>query len=92
MVADSTLGFSIKGLDPKSWNGWRQYTLRGEVNDGNAWYANEGVSGAAGLFSTVDDLQILVDMLKNKGKVDGKTFISEKTLAMFLTKDSFEMA
>jgi serine-type D-Ala-D-Ala carboxypeptidase len=90
MVTDSTLGFSIKGLDPKSWNGWRQYTLRGEVNDGNAWYANEGVSGAAGLFSTVEDLQILVDMLKNKGKVGGKTFISKKTIAMFLTKDSFE--
>jgi serine-type D-Ala-D-Ala carboxypeptidase len=63
--------------------------LRGEVNDGNAWYANGGISGAAGLFSTIDDLQKLVDMLINKGKVGSIQFISEKTLQMFLTKDKF---
>ena len=34
MIEDSTLGFVVKGLDPKSWNGWRQYLLKGEVNDG----------------------------------------------------------
>ena len=87
MVEDSTLGFKVKGLDPQSWKGWRQYLLQGEVNDGNAWYANEGISGAAGLFSTVDDLQKLVDMLKNKGQVKGKTFISAKTIDLFLTPD-----
>ena len=65
------------------------YTLRGEVNDGNAWYANGGISGAAGLFSTVDDLQKLVDMLINKGKIPSGQFISEKTVQMFLTKDKF---
>ena len=90
MVEDTTLGFVVKDLDPKSWNGWRQYVLQGEVNDGNAWYANEGISGAAGLFSTVDDLQKLVDMLKNKGKVRGKSFISEKTVTLFLTQDTFK--
>ena len=90
MVEDATLGFTVKGLDPKSWNGWRQYLLQGEVNDGNAWYANEGVSGAAGLFSTVDDLQKLVDMLKNQGQVKGKAFISAKTIALFLTPDNFK--
>ncbi len=90
MVEDATLGFTVKGLDPKSWNGWRQYLLQGEVNDGNAWYANEGISGAAGLFSTVDDLQKLVDMLKNKGQVKGKTFISAKTIDLFLTPDPFK--
>lgn len=89
MVYDSTLGFQIKGIDPKQWNGWRTYTLKGEVNDGNAWYANGGISGAAGLFSTVDDLQKLVDMLMNKGRVDNIQFISEKTIKTFLTKDKF---
>lgn len=49
MVYDSTLGFQVKEIDPQQWNGWRTYLLRGEVNDGNAWYANGGVSGAAGL-------------------------------------------
>jgi CubicO group peptidase (beta-lactamase class C family) len=89
MVYDSTLGFKIKEINPRIWNGWRNYTLRGEVNDGNAWYANGGVSGAAGLFSTVDDLQKLVDMLANKGKVGSKQFISGKTIQTFFTKDKF---
>ncbi len=57
MVYDSTLGFTVKEIDPAQWDGWRKYILRGEVNDGNAWYANNGVAGAAGLFSTVKDLQ-----------------------------------
>ena len=64
--------------------------MRGEVNDGNAWYALHGISGHAGLFSTADDLQKLVDMLKNDGKVGSKQFISKKTLALFLTKDEFK--
>ena len=89
MVYDSTLGFKMKEIDPLKWNGWRLYTLKGEVNDGNAWYANKGISGAAGLFSTVDDLQILVDMLLNKGRSGTRQFISEKTIQLFLTKDKF---
>jgi CubicO group peptidase (beta-lactamase class C family) len=90
MVHDSTLGFQIKGIDPDSWNGWRTYTLKGEVNDGNAWYANGGISGAAGLFSTVNDLQKLVDMLMNKGKIGSLQFISQKTIETFLTRDKFK--
>jgi len=90
MVHDSTLGFKVKEIDPDSWNGWRTYTLRGEVNDGNAWYANGGISGAAGLFSTVSDIQKLVDMLMNKGKVGSTSFISQKTIESFLTKDEYK--
>jgi len=89
MVYDTTLGFRPKEIDPTQWNGWRTYTLRGEVNDGNAWYANGGISGAAGLFSTASDLQKLVDMLMNKGRVGAVQFISEKTIETFLTKDKF---
>jgi CubicO group peptidase (beta-lactamase class C family) len=89
MVYDTTLGFRPKEIDPGQWNGWRTYTLRGEVNDGNAWYANGGISGAAGLFSTVEDLQKLVDMLMNNGKVGSVQFISEKTIETFLTKEKF---
>lgn len=89
MVHDTSLGFVFKEIDPAQWNGWRQYTLKGEVNDGNAWYANGGVSGAAGLFSTIDDVQKLVDMLMNKGMVNGKQFISAETIQLFLTKDLF---
>jgi CubicO group peptidase (beta-lactamase class C family) len=89
MVYDSTLGFKFKEINPEHWSGWRKYTLKGEVNDGNAWYANGGISGAAGLFSTVDDLQKLVDMLLNKGRTGSGQFISEKTIKAFLTMDRF---
>jgi CubicO group peptidase (beta-lactamase class C family) len=89
MVYDSTLGFKIREIVPAQWNGWRTYTLKGEVNDGNAWYANGGISGAAGLFSTAADLQKLVDMLIHKGKTGSRQFISQKTIETFLTKDKF---
>lgn len=89
MVHDPSLGYQFKEIVPGSWSGWRHYVLKGEVNDGNAWYAEGGVSGAAGIFSTVDDLQKLVDMLMNKGKAGTTQFISEKTIATFLTKDKF---
>ncbi len=89
MVYDSILGYRFPEINPVSWTGWRTYTLRGEVNDGNAWYSCNGISGAAGLFSTVDDIQKIVDMLINKGKTTSGQFISEKTIETFLTKDSF---
>jgi CubicO group peptidase (beta-lactamase class C family) len=89
MVYDSSLGFKIKDIDPAQWNGWRQYILKGEVNDGNTWYANGGISGAAGLFSNIDDLQKLVDMLMNKGKVGATQFISSRVIDSFFIKDKF---
>ena len=89
MVYDSSLGFAVKGLDPKSWNGWRKYVVKGEVNDGNAWYANGGIAGSAGLFSTVDDLQKLVDMLLKKGKTENKQLISSSIVDSFFVKDQF---
>lgn len=89
MVYDSTLGFRFKEINPDQWNGWRKYTLRGEVNDGNTWYAFGGISGAAGLFSDADDLQKLVDLMMNKGTIGSVRLISEKTINTFLTKDAF---
>lgn len=89
MVHDSTLGFTFKEIDPDQWNRWRTYMLKGEVNDGNTWYANEGISGAAGLFSTAGDLQRLVDMLVNNGMAGSEQFITTETIEAFLTKDEF---
>jgi serine-type D-Ala-D-Ala carboxypeptidase len=89
MVHDTSLGFAIPGLDPQSWNGWRQYVVRGEVNDGNAWYSSEGISGHAGLFSTAADLQRLVDMFLSNGMVGGRRFLSEGVIRSFLTPDGF---
>jgi len=87
MVYDDDFGYKVD-VDPKSWNGWRQYTLSGEVNDGNAYYANQGVAGHAGLFSTVSDLQKLADFLLKKGRWEGKQIISKDIIEQFLTRDS----
>lgn len=89
MVSDAELGFTIDSIKPEQWNGWREYTLRGEVNDGNAWYASDGVSGHAGIFSTVSDLQKVIDVLKNNGKMGDLHFISEKTVNLFLSQDKY---
>jgi CubicO group peptidase (beta-lactamase class C family) len=89
MVHDPSMGFQFREIKPDAWNGWRHYVLRGEVDDGNAWYAEKGVAGAAGLFSTADDVQKLVDMLVNYGKVGSTQFISEHTIQTFLSKDKF---
>ncbi len=40
-------------------DGWRRAVVRAEPNDGNAFHALGGVSGHAGLFSTVPDLLAL---------------------------------
>lgn len=62
--------------------GWRDHPLRGEVNDGNAAHALGGVSGHAGLFSTVDDLLELGAALRGGG------FVSEPTLRRFARPSS----
>lgn len=87
MVYDSTLGFKVPGLDVESWQGWRNYVLAGEVNDGNAWYAGQGVSGAAGLFSTITDLQLFMDFIL---RPDKKNFISSALVRQFLTADKYK--
>lgn len=47
-----------------------RYMIRGEVHDGNAFVQN-GISGHAGLFSTVEDVAVFVQMLMNGGVYDG---------------------
>ncbi|WP_088329368.1 serine hydrolase [Lacimicrobium sp. SS2-24] len=65
-------------------NGYRKYTLIGEANDGNTWYGLEGVAGHAGLFSTLDDLAILGQMLVNGGTYQNYTVTDKTTLETFL--------
>ena len=42
---------------------WRDHVLSGEVNDGNSFHILGGISGHAGLFSTLQDLKIYVNAL-----------------------------
>ncbi|MFG1909289.1 serine hydrolase domain-containing protein [Kribbella sp. NPDC048928] len=54
-----------------AFGGWRDHSLRGEVDDGNAAHALAGVAGHAGLFGTVDDLLLLGAALHDGELVDG---------------------
>ncbi|MEX0904225.1 MAG: serine hydrolase [Balneolaceae bacterium] len=87
MVADDDFGYTID-IDADSWTAWRNYTLKGEVNDGNACYTHQGVAGHAGLFSTAADVYRLLSVLINDGRYNGNQFITRDTIDIFLTKDS----
>ncbi|WP_308468851.1 serine hydrolase domain-containing protein [Rathayibacter soli] len=62
--------------------GWRGHPLRGEVNDGNTAHALGGVSGHAGLFSTVDDLLALGAAIR------GGNFIPRRVVHAFAESTS----
>ena len=87
MVYGPNFGYGYAG-DPKSWDGWRRYVLDGEVNDGNAWHANGGVAGHAGLFSTGSELRALLDLLLDRGMSGGRRYIGTGTVDLFLAPDA----
>jgi CubicO group peptidase (beta-lactamase class C family) len=97
MVYDPTFGYLYKG-DPTAWSGWRQYVLDGEVDDGNSFYANGGVAGHAGLFSTARDVGVLLDMLVRGGTrwagggrgEGGNQFIRPAVIDEFFTRDRYQ--
>lgn len=84
MVHDPDFGYRIEG-DPERWSDWRRYTLVGEVNDGNAHHAFDGVAGHAGLFSTAADLDVLLRLLLGQGEMNGRRFLSAEIVRTFLT-------
>ncbi len=83
MVHDPAFGYDIEG-DPNAWNEWRRYTLAGEVNDGNAYYAFGGLAGHAGLFSTAGDLGVLLQLLLDRGSYRGRRYLVPEIIDAFL--------
>jgi CubicO group peptidase (beta-lactamase class C family) len=83
MVHDPDFGYRID-IDPDSWDGWRRHTLVGEVNDGNAFHAFGGEAGHAGLFSTARELQVLVQLVLNRGEYGGRRYLSAAVVDRFL--------
>jgi len=53
----------------------RETNMRGEVNDGNAFYFWHGIAGHAGVFGTATDLLALGELYLNEGKANGKQLI-----------------
>ena len=88
MVADDSFGY-LCDEEPDAFQGWRTYVVAGEVNDGNAFHAHGGLAGHAGLFSTAADLQVMLDLLLNKGVYAGRRLLSEDVIETFLTKNRF---
>ena len=84
MVHDNGFGYRY-WEDADTWDDWRRYTLVGEVNDGNAHHAFEGVAGHAGLFANAADLQVLLQLLLNRGEHGGRRFIDADIVDRFLT-------
>ena len=64
---------------------WRGRVMIGEVHDENA-FSFEGVSGHAGLFSTIDDLGKFMQMLLNNGIYKGVRGLSSRSVGM-MSKD-----
>jgi serine-type D-Ala-D-Ala carboxypeptidase len=87
MVEDDSFGY-LCDEDPDAFTGWRTHTLQGEVNDGNAWYAHQGVAGHAGLFSTASDLGVILGVLLEGGRHGSRRMVSEGVVEQFLTPDT----
>lgn len=88
MVHDDDFGYHID-IDPHSWDDWRIYTLRGEVNDGNAFHTHDGIAGHAGLFSTASEIYTLLSLMLNGGSYQDTRIFSEATISHFLSEDDF---
>jgi N-acetylmuramoyl-L-alanine amidase len=65
----------------------RTNVLQGEVHDEKAFYSMQEVAGHAGLFSNVDDLAVLAQLLLNKGGYDQHYLFSPYTLKRFVHPD-----
>lgn len=59
----------------------------GQVQDEKAFYTMSGVSGHAGLFSTADDLGVLLQLMSNEGIYDGREYFRPDVLRHFLVPD-----
>ncbi len=69
-------------------NYWRHKRVQGYVHDmGAAMFG--GVSGHAGLFSTAQDMSVLMQMLINGGTYNGRRYLKKSTINLFTAKNSF---
>ena len=68
----------------------RTQTIRGQVQDEKAFYTMSGVSGHAGVFSTADDLGVLLQLMSNEGIYQGQEYFPADVQRRFLTPDGGE--
>lgn len=68
----------------------RTQTIQGEVHDEKAYYSLDGVSGHAGLFSTLADMAVLAQIMLNKGSYAGHQFWNAQVQDQFTSANSFD--
>lgn len=66
----------------------RTDTIQGEVQDETSFYSFDGISGSAGLFSCVEDLAIISQMMLNGGQYGNFRWCSDKTISHFMDNKS----
>ncbi len=61
----------------------RTETIIGEVHDEKSYYAMNGISGHAGLFSTTNDMAVLLQVMLNGGGYGRQEFFDENVIDEF---------
>ncbi|WP_308467666.1 penicillin binding protein PBP4B [Rathayibacter soli] len=70
----------------------RHNTLQGEVHDEKGYYSMGGVSGHAGLFSTVGDLAVLTQLMLNGGLYNGRQYFTREVTEQFTAPYALDAA
>ncbi|ASG67453.1 hypothetical protein CDV26_02710 [Francisella halioticida] len=65
------------------YNNMCENPIRGNAHDEKVFYSMAGVSGHAGLFGNVEDLEVLVKLLLNEGSYNNVTLFDKETLDLF---------
>lgn len=81
-MIDSGVPYPVTG-STQAFTRWRSHVLAGEVNDGNAFHAFDGVAGHAGLFTTAADLLRFAEMLRAALDEDG--LVRQETPRAFMS-------
>ncbi len=63
--------------------GIRTNVIQGEVHDEKAYYSMDGVSGHAGLFSTSEDLAVLMSAMLNNGMIGNAQLFNKDVIDQF---------
>jgi len=72
---------------PTEISDWHMKLVHGFVHDENTFVMG-GVSGHAGLFSTIQDLSVFCQMYLNGGFYGGRTIIKEETIKLFTSRQN----
>jgi CubicO group peptidase (beta-lactamase class C family) len=76
-------GFDLERVAPTENDTlFRLQMMHGYVHDQTSALFG-GFAGNSGLFSTAEDLSVILEMLMNKGTYKGKRYLSEKTVQLF---------